>query len=786
MLGDNVKAIDSTITLATPPDLQVSAVTAQDHVLAGQNMTVNYRVANTGGTYSYTPAKDYNGADSFTYKVNDGTLDSNIVIVNLTVTPVNDAPVLTGRNAVTAEDTALILELRNTATDVDNSTLTPIIVTQPAHGTLVKNTDGTYSYTPASNYNGTDSFTYKVNDGSLDSNEVTVSLTVTAVNDAPVLTGRNASTAEDTALILELRNTATDVDSTTLTPVIVTQPAHGTLVKNTDGRYTYRPAKDYNGTDSFTYKVNDGLLNSNTVTVNLTVTPVNDAPVLTGRNVSTAEDAQLVLELRNTAADVDSATLTPVIVTQPAHGTLVKNTDGTYSYTPASNFNGADIFSYKVNDGQLNSNTVVVNLTVTPVNDAPVLNALAPQQLDEDTSLTLNLLAGGNDVDADALTVVIVTQPAQGTLVQNADGTYTYTPASNYNGADSFTYKVNDGTLDSNEVTVNLTVTPVNDAPVLNAITDQSVKEGTTLRVKLTAYDLDVGDTLTYSLVSAPAGASIDLVTKEVVWANPTGPRVVNFIVKVTDASGASFSRSFNVAVQDVPPSLTVTGSATAKVGTAFTLNLGASSASDDKVAGWTVDWGDGIVEVLNTNPANVKHNYMAPGNFTVRASARDQDGNYAASPLLVKVAQLTDIELRTLKVTLPAGSTLGTSGVGLPILLDSAYPLKAISFMMNFDPTVVKFTGVVAGANLPADAQIDYVIEANGLVRVTINCRSQNIAAGQGLELIKLKGSVLSNATPGKTSVLDLTIANVTGLMGQSYSDKLSAIDGALKVGTV
>jgi hypothetical protein len=141
------------------------------------------------------------------------------------------------------------------------------IVAAPTHGVLAMNANGTFSYTPTLNFFGADSFSYRLSDGPLDSNLATVSLTVTPVNDAPVAADAQVTTAEDTPLVIALGAYASDVDSTTLTPQIVTGPAHGVLTQNADGTYNYTPVANYNGADSFTYKVNDGLLDSNIATV---------------------------------------------------------------------------------------------------------------------------------------------------------------------------------------------------------------------------------------------------------------------------------------------------------------------------------------------------------------------------------------------------------------------------------------------------------------------------------------------------------------------------------------
>ena len=210
--------------------------------------------------------------------MNDGTSDSAIATVSLTVTSVNDAPTASDATAVTAEDTTVAGTL--SASDIEGSTVTFSRVTGPAHGSLVLNTDGTYAYSPAANYFGPDSFSYKVNNGTTDSAVATVSLTVTSVNDAPTAGDATAVTAEDTAVAGTL--SASDIEGSTLTFSTVTGPAHGTLVLNTDGTYTYTPAANYFGADSFTYKVNDGTTDSPVATVNLTVKQASISPVVVG------------------------------------------------------------------------------------------------------------------------------------------------------------------------------------------------------------------------------------------------------------------------------------------------------------------------------------------------------------------------------------------------------------------------------------------------------------------------------------------------------------------------
>ena len=495
---------------------------------------------NPNGSLTYTPATNYNGLDSFTYKANDGTADSNIATVTITVTPVNDPPIAVNDSYSTNEDTTLTVAapgvLANDV-DVDGDALTVSVVSSPSHGTLTLNTNGSVSYSPAANYNGPDSFTYKARDGVADSNVATVSITVVAVNDPPVAAGDNYSTNEDTTLTVAAPGVLandTDVDGDALTAIVVSGPSHGTLTLSANGSISYTPAANYNGLDSFTYKANDGLADSNIATVSITIIAVNDAPVATNDSYSTNEDTPLTVAAPGLLAndtDVDSAVLTASKVTNPTHGTVTVNSNGSFTYTPAANYNGPDSFTYRVSDGSLTSDATV-SITVISVNDAPVANGQS-QSLNEDTTKAITLTA--SDVDGDPLTFTIVTPPAHGTLTGTMPN-LTYTPAANYNGADSFTFKVNDGSVDSNIATVSLTIIAVNDAPVAQA-GSFTTPVNTPYTGQLIGTDVE-GDPLTYTITTQP--------TKGTVTVNPsTG------VFTYTPTAGRAGADSFRFRVND-------------------------------------------------------------------------------------------------------------------------------------------------------------------------------------------------------------------------------------------
>ena len=460
------------------------------------------------GAYTYTPNADYNGADSFTFRVNDGLANSNIATVNITVTPVNDLPVAQNGTLSTSEDTVGNGTL--TATDIDGDALTYSIATQPANGTvtITNASTGAYTYTPNADYNGADSFTFRANDGTADSNIATITITVNPANDAPVASNDAISTQEDVPVSDNLA--ASDVDGDALTYSVVAQPANGTvtITNASTGAYTYTPDANYNGADSFTFRANDGTTNSNTATVTINIGASNDLPVASDDTLVTDEDLAGSASL--SASDADGDALTYSIATQPANGTvtITDASTGAYTYTPDADYNGADSFTFTANDGAGNSNAATISITINPVNDTPVASddSISTQ---EDVPVSDNLAA--SDVDGDALTYAVVTQPTNGTLTitDASTGAYTYTPNADYNGTDSFTFTANDGSVTSNVATVTVNVVAANDAPVAmneSATTD----EDTALTGTLSASDPD-GDALTYSVAMQPANGTVTI-----------------------------------------------------------------------------------------------------------------------------------------------------------------------------------------------------------------------------------------------------------------------------------
>ena len=490
-------------------------------------------VNTTTGQITYTPNADYYGADRYVYQVCDlaGACDTAQVL--LTVNPINDAPNIAGDVAVTSEDVPVLIPVLSNDDDAKDpdgglNSSSMIILTAALHGSTLIGPGGVITYTPDSDYNGLDSFRYRVCDIGFPTpplcSQARVNIAVNPVNDLPLALPDAAVTNEDNPVSTLVLINDSDTEDGSLSPAnltLFTAPAQGSALVNTStGQITYTPNPDFYGTDRYVYQVCDADGGCDTAQVLLTVNPINDAPNVTDDVAVTPEDIAVVIPILandndeldpDGGLDVSSVT----IVSGPFHGATSIGVGGAVTYTPSADYNGPDSFRYQVCDIGFPVPPICgqawVLITVNGVNDPPVIVADVSSGL-EDNNQLISLLANDTDTEDGAplpSTVVLLTLPANGAAVLNpSTGEVTYTPDSNYNGPDGFTYRACDGNGACGTATVTITVTPVNDPPV--ALDDfRAWFEDSPLVVNILANDsdpLDPGGGLNPSSVTAVSG----------------------------------------------------------------------------------------------------------------------------------------------------------------------------------------------------------------------------------------------------------------------------------------
>ncbi|MBV8516272.1 MAG: tandem-95 repeat protein [Acidobacteria bacterium] len=452
---------------------------------------------NPDGSFTYAPDDPTsNTADSFDYKASNGSKDSNVAHVTIKVsTSTNTAPHANADSYSTTEDVPLVVPPPGVLANDHDDESDPLTVTLGAnatHGDVVLQANGGFTYTPDANYFGADSFTYTVSDGHATAT-ATVTIAVTSVNDPPKVTDAAFSIPENSpngTAVGTVHVTDNDVADSHTFSITAGNTGNAFAINATSGAITVAntTALNFETTPSFTltvHVVDNGVPNkSDNGTVTITLTDVNDKPVAQPDSYTIGEDGTLTVPapgvLANDSDQDAGTTLTAVQNVAPLHAaSFALNADGSFTYVPAANYNGTDSFSYHAHDGSLDSDVVLVTITITPVNDTPSFTGSGDVSSPEDVAYSATwataISKGPSDENAQTLTFNVSNDANALFSVQPAiaaDGTLTFTPAPNAVGLAHVTVTLSDngdGANTSAPVNFTINITAVNDAPVLTA-----------------------------------------------------------------------------------------------------------------------------------------------------------------------------------------------------------------------------------------------------------------------------------------------------------------------------
>jgi VCBS repeat-containing protein len=408
-----------------------------------------------------------------------------------------------------------------------------------------------------------------------------------------------------------------------------------------NGSFVYTPVENYTGVDVFTYVANDSFVDSNVATVNITVLPVSDAPIVNDDFYNTNEDTTLNVAAPGVLAndtDPDNDTISALLVLNPSNGTLSFNSNGSFVYSPDSDYYGSDNFTYKATDGVMVSNNATVFITIIAVNDPPIANDDF-YSTQEDTPLNITapgVLLNDTDIDNTTLTTEKVSDPAHGYLTFNSDGSFEYIPDAEYIGYDSFTYRSYDGINYSNNATVHIDITDVNDPPVANddtAIVGENTVDNE-INVLLNDFDNENDKLIITSVTQPDKGTAI--YNNDYVYYTPdpgyTGPD--QFEYYITDGNGGFDNAIVDITVIHInhpPTPPVVSGPPQGTPGLEYQYAF-VSTDPDGDLISYEILWGDGTFEdwlgPYNSDQViSVSHSWSARGFYTIMARAKDTHG---------------------------------------------------------------------------------------------------------------------------------------------------------------
>ncbi|MFS1911504.1 tandem-95 repeat protein [Vibrio sp. 10N.286.48.B7] len=516
---------DGSVTLSQEQLLsQASDVEGDDltaaNLSAGDNATVT---ANEDGSFTITPDADFNGDIDLSFDISDGT-DTIVANADLTVNPVNDAAVVEDVGYTIQEDGSLTFtdeQLLAGASDIDGDDLSVADVNYSGtEGVFTDNGDGTYTFAPNENFNGEVDLSFSVSDGTT-TTEASIDVSVESVNDIPVAGSTTYSVDEDGIITIsddQLLANSSDVEGEVSVSDVSYSGTDGIFTDNGDGTYSFAPNENFNGDVSLDVIVADEDGATVGTTAGIEVIAINDAPVSGDLAYSVDEDGSITLtqdQLLAQAGDIDGDELTASNLTAGDNATVTDNGNGSFTITPDANFNGDIDLNFDISDG---TETIVANadLTVNPINDPATSEPIDLQGI-EDNAIIISqedLLKHAQDIDGDDLTAKDLSiDESFGSLVDNTDGTWTFTPTENYNGDVPFNFNVDDGT-ELTPVQGNIDIEAVNDEPQAPAIEMQGEEDQIMVidpeYILAQASDLD-GDELTLESISVKAPQNAQL-----------------------------------------------------------------------------------------------------------------------------------------------------------------------------------------------------------------------------------------------------------------------------------
>ncbi|KIC41891.1 hypothetical protein RA27_00255 [Ruegeria sp. ANG-R] len=554
----------------------------------------------------------------------------------------NSAPDAVDDSITVTEDGTVLIDVLGNDSDADGDALTITAVSGATNGTAVIEA-GQIRYTPTTDFNGTETLTYTIDDGNGEADTATVTIDVIASNDAPEAVDDASSVVEDGTVLIDVLANDTDIDVDTLTITGVAGAINGTAVIEA-GQIRYTPNADFNGSETLTYTVDDGNDGTDTATVTVTVTPANDAPVASDDMASLDEDGTILIDVLSNDSDVDGNTLTIAGVIGAANGTASVEA-GQIRYTPNAGFAGSETLTYTIDDGNGGTDTATVSVTVIQGNDVPIaINDSA--SLNQDGTVLIDVLANDSDPDGDALTITGVVGALNGTAVIEA-GQIRYTPASGFSGTDTINYTISDGAGGTASASVAIQVNAVpTGAPIV--VDDYvTIVSGGTILIDALANDSDPeGGQIYISSVAPTIAKSIQFVDGKILYEafeNYTGIVEMDYTVSDFDGNSTTGTVFIDIVAPNTGPIANNDTASTTENESVLIDVLANDDAGGGTLSIASVTAALSGTAVIENGQIRYTPNTDFNGSDTINYTISDGNGGEATASVQIDVAELID-----------------------------------------------------------------------------------------------------------------------------------------------
>jgi hypothetical protein len=602
--------------------------------ITGAN-NINYQIldasANQAGIYDVIVSNSVGSVISI----------SALLTVNVEVNLTNTNPVAVNDLAVTEEDFSVTINVLENDSDSDGDSLSITGVTS-SQGSALINTDYSITFIPNSNFNGTGSITYSLSDGQGGLSTATVSINVSPVNDSPVGTNDAVITQEDTPVSINVLANDTDIDGNNL-EILSASAINGSVSITSLNTLTFTPTTNFNGSGLITYTIHDGQGASAEARVAVTVNAVNDSPVGHNDAVSTLEDTPVSIDVLANDTDIDGDSLN-ILDASAINGSVSISDQNILTFTPTTNFIGTGLITYSIDDGESGSAEATVIVTVNAVNDSPIGNDDFASTL-EDTPVSVDVLANDTDINGDTLDIQDVAA-TNGSVSIGELNILTFTPAANFSGTGFINYSVSDGQGASAKATVTVTISAVNDEPLANNDSAETV-EDTSVTLNVLANDSDDdGDNLTVTSATVNTGTVISNLENTLTFtpvANFNGTATITYTI--TDGQGglASATVIVNVTAANDEP-IAENDIASTDQNTAVSINALSNDFDVDgdnlTISTATATYGNLVLETSGVITYTPLQNFS--GSDTITYTIDDSQGGVSTATVSVTVNAVT------------------------------------------------------------------------------------------------------------------------------------------------